>query len=93
MTGTTAGVYDLVRDAIQTVPTPYTEDVIEDVCVAIEGDPQFMKRYNALVASLGKMVTNNAIGTHAKALSGMQTVKQVPATRAKIIGSYTKLKP
>ena len=92
MTGKTADVYVLVSDAIKSVPKPYTEDVIEDVCLAIEADANLMKRYMALCGTLGKHVTNNAIGRHAKTLAAMQTVRQVPATRSKIVGSYSKLK-
>lgn len=89
----TQGVYDLSKDVLVTLPTPYGPDIIEDVFVAIEADPTWTSRYQQLVRTLGRDVTNNWIGRHVKAIAGMNTIQPVPATRSKSIGSYTKLEP
>jgi len=93
MTRKTQGVQDLSKDVLPTLPTPYGEDVIEDVCLAIERNPGWMSRYQRLVNTLGRDVTNNWIGQYVKDIVGMNTVRQVDAKRSRIIGSYTKLRP
>jgi len=89
----TQGVYDLAKDVLTTLPNPYGPDVIEDVCLAIERDPAWTSRYQTLVGTLGRDVTNNWIGQYVKDITGMNSVGKVAAKRAKSIGSYTKLAP
>jgi hypothetical protein len=55
----TQGVADLVRDVLATIPSPYSEDIIEDVVIAIEQHPQGKQRYAELSADLRAWVVNN----------------------------------
>ena len=89
----TQGVYDLSHDVLGTLPAPYGTDIIHDVFVAIEADPNWTSQYQRLVSTLGRDVTNNWIARHVKSITGMTTTKTVPATRSKSIGSYTQLQP
>ncbi len=89
----TLGVYELVQDVLRTLPMPYGEDIIEEVCLAIEGNPEWLQRYNELGRELRYWVVNNWIGQYTKILTGLKSIKQVPAKRSKIIKSYTKLAP
>lgn len=89
----TQGVRDLVQLAIVKVPSPYTQTIIEDVCLAIEGDTDLRASYDVLCNDLRTWVVNNWIGQWTKAITGMDTIRQVDATRAKIIGSFSLLKP
>ena len=89
----TQGVYDLARDVLQSVPKPYGEDIIEDVCLAIEQNAAWLARYEALCGAQRKQVVNNWIGQYVKKIVGMDTIHQVDAARSRIIGSYSKLKP
>ncbi len=50
MAKTTEGVRDLVADALGSLPKPYSEDVTDAVCQAIETDPVLLRRYNWLAA-------------------------------------------
>ena len=81
----------LVQDAIQNVTQPYSEDIIEDVALVIEQDRQLRPRYDLLCTELRQWVVNNWIGQYVKLLTGRNSLRQVTATRATIIGSYTKL--
>ena len=87
----TIGVEDLVREVLATIPQPYGEDIIEDVCLAIEANPRWMTRYRELSADLRAWVVNNWIGQYTKSLTGMKTIREVNAKRATIIKGYTKL--
>lgn len=87
----TQGVHDLVTEILQQVPSPYNEDIIEDVFLAIENSQQWMNRYRELEADLGHDVTNNWIGRHTKDITGMNTVREVSAKRSRLIKDYTKL--
>ena len=89
----TQGVNILVKDALQPIQKPYGEDIIEDVVVAIERDPQLRSRYDHLCVGLCQWIVNNWIGQYVKQMTGGKSIRQVSATRATVIGSYTKLKP
>ena len=91
MSQKTQGVYELVRDVLRTLPEPYGEDVIEEVCLAIENNPDWRKRYEDLARDLRYWVVNNWIGQYTKILTGLKSKKQVAAKRSKIIKSYSKL--
>jgi hypothetical protein len=87
----TQGVYDLVAEILGTMPAPYGEDVIEDVCVAIETSPGLFVRYQGLCEDLRQWVVNNWIGKYVKERTGKTTIREVQAKKAKIITAYTKL--
>ncbi len=89
---TTQRVLDLVSDALANMPPPpYGEDIILEVSRKIRDTPELRQRYEQLKGELKKDVVNNWIGMHTKNIVGMNTIRQVPATSADIIGSYTKL--
>jgi hypothetical protein len=93
MINKTHGVYELVKEILQTISKPYGENIIEDVCLAIENRPPWHLRYNDLVNELSRDVVNNWIGRYTKDITGMKTVLVVAAKRSKIIKAYTKLRP
>ena len=59
MGNATDGVRDLVADVLRSLPQPYSEDVTDEVCRAIEADPGFRRRYNELASELKDWVVNN----------------------------------
>jgi hypothetical protein len=91
MSNKTEGVKTLVRDALQTLPRPYGEDVIEDVCLAIEGNSESYRQYDQLCTELSKDVVNQWIGQYTRSITGLQTIREVKANRSKLIKDYTKL--
>lgn len=76
---------------------PYPPDIIDQVCLAIEADPDRLVRYHALAAELGDTghpaawKVNNAIGWWTKDLAGMVTVKAGVESKSKLIKSYSRL--
>ena len=91
MTNKTEGVKILVQDVLQTIPEPYGEDIILNVCLKIEGNRDWHRRYIELGADLRPWVVNNWIGKHTKDLTGLNSVRQVHLKDKHIITSYTKL--
>lgn len=89
----TDGVYLLVEDVLRTMSEPYDEDIIEDVCLAIESNPEWRRRYDELSEELRAGVVNNWIGQYTKQLVGLRSLREVEAKRSQIITSYTKLIP
>lgn len=87
----TQGVYELVRDVLKTFTEPYGEDVIEDVCLAIEENSEWRQRYEELSVELRAWVVNNWIGQYTKQITGMKTLREVVAKRSKLIKFHTKL--
>lgn len=89
----TEGVYLLVEDVLRTFSEPYGEDIIEDVCLAIENNPDWRRRYNELSEELRHWVVNNWIGQYTKAITGLRSLREVDAKRSNLITAYTKLSP
>lgn len=87
----TAGVKKLVGMALDNVPKPYTEDVIEDVFLEIANEPEFMIEYDGLCKQLGKTTVNTWGGYWIANALGKTGPEQVPAKRSKLIQSYSKL--
>lgn len=91
-------VRQLVDDVLRTQFTaPYPPDIIDQVCRAIEADPDWLRRYHAAAAELGDGVhsaewkVNNAIGWWTKDLTGMVTVKAGVTATSGLIKSYSRL--
>jgi hypothetical protein len=79
----TAGVRQLVGDVLNSFREPFGEDVIEDVCVAIESNPRWRNQYNELARVLRSWVVNNWIGMYVRDLTAMKALRQVPAKRTR----------
>ena len=93
MPNKTEGVRILVQDVLQTFSEPYSEDVIDEVCLAIELNPEWRRRYDELSDELRAWVVNNWIGQYTKEITGLNTVREVDAKKSKLIKNYTKLTP
>ena len=92
----TEGVEILVKDVLATIPEPYGEDIILEVCQKIEGNPEWRRRYNSLSNDLGDDLTddtiNNWIGKYVKDQTRLNSLREVSANgQCSLITSYTKL--
>jgi hypothetical protein len=90
----TKSVKILVCDVLAIMPKPYSEDIILDVCMAIEHNPEWRRRYDELCDDLRDAVVNPAISQYVKEETGLLNLREV-STRGKshIIRTYTKLVP
>jgi hypothetical protein len=88
----TKGVKILVHDVLAIFPKPYGEDIILDVCMAIEHNPEWRRRYDELCDTLRDAVVNAAISQFVKEETGLINLREV-STKGKshLIKSYTKL--
>jgi len=91
MPNRTEDVKTLVEEVLASLPTPYSEDVIDEVFLAIEANPTWLTAYNVMRNDLGVMVVNQAVGSTSKAV-GRTGDHQVPS-RSKLTESYSKLYP
>lgn len=87
----TAGVKTLVNMVLDNVPKPYTEDVIDDVFLEIESDPEFRIEYDGLCKQLGKTTVNTWGGYWIANALGKTGLDQTPARKSKLIKSYSRL--
>jgi hypothetical protein len=81
----------LVNEVLESLPLPHTEDVIEDVFLAIERNPAWHKTYEGMVYELGKPAANAWTGfwiSHAENRVGDQ---RETAARTTLLESYSKL--
>lgn len=87
----TAGVERLVQDLLPTIHRPYTEDVTDAVCRAIEANPEWLSRCRELVHESSRDVVNNWIGQYVAAAIGRRRMQVAPAIST-LISSYSKLR-
>jgi len=92
MPNRTEGVKTLVEEVLATLPTPYSEDVIDEVLLAIEANPTWLTVYNVMRSDLGDTVVNQAVGSWTSKALGRTGDHQVPS-RSKLAKSYSKLYP
>ena len=97
--GKTFPVRVLVEDALRQLKSPYSENVIDDVCFTIETDAELRRRYDELceqfdrTTSDGKGVVNNWLGKYTSQLTNMRAVRVVSSKRATIISGYSIVEP
>jgi hypothetical protein len=91
MTNKTEGVKLLVQDVLRTISEPYGEDIILNVCMQIEDNRDWRRRYEELRDELSNDVVNNWIGKYTKEFSGLNSLRPIPAPKGHIITAYTKL--
>lgn len=88
----TAGVKQLVEEALAMLPGPVSEDVIDDVFGAIAAKEDWQQRYDELCNELGKTVVNTWGGYWIARAVGRVGDHQVPATSG-LTETYSKLYP
>ncbi len=88
----TEDVKTLVEEVLATLPAPYSEDVIDQVFLAIEANPTWLTVYDGLCNELDAEVVNQWVGKWTSNVVGRTGDHQVPA-RSKLIESYWKLYP
>lgn len=93
MANKTDEVLELVEAVLRTISKPYSEDIIEEVFLAIEKRQMWLGRYERLVRDLSKDTVNQWIGQYTKQLTNMDTLLEVDAKRSQLVVSYSKLRP
>jgi hypothetical protein len=88
----TKGVKILVKEVLAIFPKPYGEEIILDVCMAIEHNPNWRRRYDELCDELRDALVNAEISQIVKEETGLIELRKV-STKGKshILKSYTKL--
>ena len=87
----TAGVKKLVGMALDNLPKPYTEHVIDEAFQEIENSPELMVEYEGLCKQLGKTTVNTWGGYWIANALGKTGLEQVPAKKNKLIQTYSRL--
>lgn len=81
----------LINEVLDSLPKPHTDDVIEDVFVAIEQNVLWRKSYDEMVYELGKPVVNAWAGFWVSHAEGKTGENRETAGRTSLIESYSKL--
>jgi len=87
----TEGVFQLVQEVLRSISEPYGEDVIEDVFLEIEKNPNWLMQYQQLCDKLGVWVVSNWCAKHTKSITGLNSGDRVTAKHSRLITSYKKL--
>ena len=94
----TAPVRDLVSEVLHAhFFHPYPGDIIDQVCLAIEGNDAWLRRYRSLVEHFssrgknGQLTVNSNIGWYTKELTGMITLEFPMKAQSTLIQSYSRL--
>jgi hypothetical protein len=89
----TEGVKRLVEEVMESLPQPYTEDVIDEVFHAVERKPAWRTAYDELCDSLGTTTVNTWGGWWIAAALGKVSVREVAARKSTLIKNYSILVP
>src|SRR5258706_14603981 len=81
----------LIDQVLESLPKPYTVDVIEDAFNAIEQNEAWRKTYDQIVYKLGKPMTNAWGGFWIGHSVGKIPEPQAAAARRTLLDSYAKL--
>ena len=81
----------LMEEVLSSLPVPHSEDVIDDVFLAIEGHAAWLQRYEDLCHEFTKQVVNT-MGGHWVAQAVGQVGQRQVAAKSNLIGSYSKLR-
>ena len=81
----------MVNEVLDSLPRPYTEDVIDEVFFTIERTPKWLKEYDDNCAELGKTVVNTWGGRWIGIALGKAGERQVPSRKSKLLSSYSVL--
>lgn len=76
---------------LQSIPKPYGEDIIEDIFLEIEKNPDWLQRFTQLSDRLGQGVVDQWIGKYTKENTGLKTGAIKIAQCSILIRSYTSL--
>jgi len=94
----TQPIMALVERVLATIPKPYPTDIIDQVCLAVEGNPAWQREYESLVEHFssqgkdGKLTVNSSIGWYVRDLTGMLTIKAGNVSQSSLIQSYSSLR-
>ncbi len=81
----------LVQKALDSVSKPWTPDITDQVCLAIEHNQDWRQQYNELVRRHGKAGVNSHIGRFCLTLTGLRNLGERRQARSKLISTYTRL--
>lgn len=81
----------LVDQVLDGLGKPHTEEVVEDVFVAIEGNPSWRASYDRMVYQSGKATVISWAGYWISHATGRTGEQRETASRSALIDSYTRL--
>jgi hypothetical protein len=91
-------VIDLVRDVLASLRSyPYPEDIIDQLCLAIEANPQWQDRYDNLVEHYsskgkhGKLTVNSNVGWYTRDETGLVNLGTKGTAKSSLITSFSRL--
>jgi hypothetical protein len=86
-----------VRELVQEVldknfkKQSYPENITDQVCLAIEENPAWRKRYDHLVESYSKLTVNSQIGRSTLQLTSLKNLGLHASATSSLIKTYTRL--
>ena len=81
----------LIQDVLNTIPKPYSHEIVDTVFFEIEHNPVWLRKYEHLSSVLGKDVVNQWGGKWVAIILGKDGDRQVSRSKSTLIGSYTSL--
>ena len=88
---TSRPVSELVQEVLDTISLPYPEDITDQVCLAIEGNTGWIKRYKSLVDSHSPKAVNSQIGRSTLQITGLRNLGLRAKATSSLIKTYTRL--
>lgn len=87
----TQEIRELVRDALELIPLPYTKKITYRVCKTIEVDQSLWQRYQQALRSFGRHITHQRIGRYSSEITGLHSNGNQIKVNDTFIKSYSEL--
>lgn len=84
-------VHQYIDGILKTLPQPYGPDVVDQVFLAIENNPEWLAIYNDLVHAHGKGEVDNSITYNIMGQAGLKSLDRREKSRSQLIETYAEL--
>jgi hypothetical protein len=84
-------VSELVQEVLGSISKPYPEDITDQVCLAIQKNDAWYRRYEHLLKNYGKWAVNSTIGRSTLQITGLRNLGVRSKATSRLIQTYTRL--
>jgi hypothetical protein len=87
----TQDIRDLVQEVLSTMKPPWPKGITDQVCIAIENNPEWLNTYYQLEGIHGRNTTNSNIGWYTRDITGLRNLHKTKKATSKLIKTYSEL--
>jgi hypothetical protein len=87
----TQEIQEMVRDALELIPRPYTKEITYLVCKTIEANQSLFQKYQKVLRTFGRHISHQRIGRYTSEITGLRSNGIHIKVNDTFIKSYSEL--